>query len=320
MKIHCFLKLLYLQLFSLTVFAQVSEIRRVGTLKSQPMPVELASYQVFECKYGYTFSADSTIAYYLAERWIEAMRSFEKHFKTKVDKGVIIDAPFMSNEILTQLRLNGFQWQFVWPASIIYNREKQLGRVQNINDTLSRNISVMHELGHYFVLYGMWNGKRGIYGSAAPDWFDEIVPILLETDFQTQKRRLDFKKLKNGYDELPVLFERQHPAPTDVNLQKEIKKSNPLNINGTMVIQGTISDTASRNAALRFYSQIRELIDFLNYRCNSAYVFDDIANYLIAGKSIEQWLADRSLKYNLPDNIQALNILWTDWCKKKQID
>lgn len=190
---------------------------------------------------------------------------------------------------------------------------------------------IQHELGHiWFSRYfggrnwqaGLAPGSPGGYGSAAPDWLEEMAAILTESDTMGQRRRDELARLGSqaGGSPLPPLaayFAMTHPraanrvGPTAPSAQAGTSGISSIRIVPTP--PGERGRGSEPSPQTLFYVQSRAFADFAIERPGNRLVFRAIADHLRAGGSLQSWLSAEGARYGFPASLEALDRQWQAW-------
>lgn len=187
-----------------------------------------------------------------------------------------------------------------------------------------------HELGHLWFIGAFErraqtdgetkNAGHG-YGGWAPDWLDEAAAVLMENDTLTQSRRAAFQtEDPGGLYPLREFLTMEHPAAKSAQeLLKNYQDKNPdasvkEGESRAIFLTGDDADEFLKNAKdhdpVRFYTQTRGFVDFLTEQTHDPQVIAKIAAHLARDHDFENWLLAQS---NLPDSMEGLEALWTEW-------
>lgn len=180
------------------------------------------------------------------------------------------------------------------------------GRVENNEKVRHAEAIIAHELGHLWVkdMYD-WPevdmGDARAYGAAAaPDWFDEVAAVLMESVALTDSRRASL--CENLPEDLPGqyqrYFEMEHPLLQLAALAAEQAEAAERAAGETrsgpriMVMSGEAlaAQGADMIGAQHFYGLTRAFIDYLTVKTGSEAVFDQLAQSLSSGASLDDWL------------------------------
>lgn len=189
---------------------------------------------------------------------------------------------------------------------------------------------IPHELGHIWFAGVFWpndpppDGRR--YGTAAPDWLDEIAGILAEDERLSEERRGQFVGLYRG--EAPSQRLRQIPRDRLINLAAFLEGEHPKMRSGAAVasdaapagdnrLSVTIRMEGSGAETTMFYLQTRMFADFLIARSGRPQIFADVARAIAGGQSFDRWLEGAARKYPLPKNRALLVADWRAWLETK---
>ena len=173
---------------------------------------------------------------------------------------------------------------------------------------------VPHELGHLWYEAAFWAGAPRAsgdrYGSAGPDWLDEVAAILMENDAAAQAHR---QRFADGRRKDP---EQTHPAPPEIPLPTFVTMVHPVTASlpppgvdtGPVMIVGKPS---------LFYSQSRVFADYLTDRSEDPRILARISEGLRSGAAFGDWLAREGRRHRLPSTMAALESDWRGWLESR---
>jgi len=184
---------------------------------------------------------------------------------------------------------------------------------------------VRHEVGHLLFIHAIWppNESTGSeltdsqYGGGAPDWLDEAAAVAAESPAMTAARREAFRTATAEKQLTPLkeYFTMPHPvfaSPEFSDLMNQTRAAAAQD--GAAVMAMSIDDAAVAKAA-RFYAQTRGLLDYLELRAGEPTVLGNIADALLAGTDIQQWLAKSGVDAGLPANLETLEADFRAWAE-----
>ncbi len=294
----------------------------------------------------------------------DAYARYSQFFKSEFLKTVIFTHDRMSKDLTSALKKSGYDILFPWtPAGTQTGLSEEAIRKQitaqvpgasqdMIDDLVSKAQAqqsqstensiqdpeietgiIAHELAHMWFIHGRWNKDNNNsetssrqYGSNAPDWLDEIVAVLTETNGMTQGRqtRLDTIITSDGLAALWPLktyFTMEHPVhkkTQDLLKMRETLGESRIE-GGTTTFRLTGEEarkflaTDSTQKPGNFYTQSRAFADFMIETSGRPYIFDDITSTIKSGGSVQIWLSKTGAQYGLPNNIDALQKQWQAW-------
>jgi len=189
---------------------------------------------------------------------------------------------------------------------------------------------VPHELGHVWMLDAFWPDERHSggrrYGSAGPDWLDELAGILMEDDRLSDERRDQFAQIFRGQaasQRLPqITRDRLLDLATFLARDHPSVGSRPGRESGTAGARGNrISVAVSRDGSgseqTMFYLQTRLFADYLIARSGRSDIFASITRAIAEGRSFDQWLSGAGRSYHLPRNTASLAADWRAWLETR---
>lgn len=216
-------------------------------------------------------------------------------------------------------------------AAVVQQAEARWRTMNTPEAQEARDAGVLpHEIGHLWYAQLYWPGTqvdRGShYGGPGPDWLDETAAILMESDGFAANRRRQFELVYRGGGDQPALsgisieelvdlrrfLTREHPGRPMQAAQQIPGQSGPQ----IRILTGEEGRAVARGAAL-FYLQGRMFADFLLERTGNPTVFADIGAAFGAGRSMDQWLAERGEANHLPGSVDALDAAWRAWLRDR---
>lgn len=151
------------------------------------------------------------------------------------------------------------------------------------------------------------------YGSPAPDWLDETVAILAETDSLTAQRRAAMAGLirQNRLPTLAALLAMRHPWTA--RQETGPGRNSPATGAQVTVRVGVRSgETRSSDASIQdFYVFCRAFADFLIEQSHDPRVFRAIGLHLQGGGTFESWLSGQSQLG--VSTLAELEARWQQW-------
>jgi hypothetical protein len=227
------------------------------------------------------------------------------------------------------LKLSGFAFILPWlPFDKLQSEGGAVAQASRDEDS-----TLPHEAAHLWLedIFGSQQ-RPGQYGTPKADWFDETIPVLMESDAQSARRRKSFwlvyagqgKGLFTAYDraklvDLRSFFEVTHPGTEAVRqkLAEKKDKKDELSGSGISVIEFDDSrdtEMMSRLAdATLFYSKSRVFADYLFDRTGDRTIFARIAMSLSAGRPFAEWLKHEGAASRLPSTLDDLQANWEAW-------
>lgn len=189
---------------------------------------------------------------------------------------------------------------------------------QGLQAQALRDDGIRTALAHRFLhQHAFAKSKRSDrYGSAAPDWFDELVASQFASQ-ATQSKRRDARRTATS------------PAPSLASLLARTEKDRligqhdaaaaPVGMSVQVISTGT-EDAIAKAEKLRAQAQASSLMqayvsgfgDFLRAQSNKP-VLDSLAQALARGQSFERWLASDGQSFALPENLESLERQWQSW-------
>jgi len=288
----------------------------------------------------------------------EAAARFERHFGTPRGSIALVAGGSMTREQVTFLRERGHrampwisaeQRNTLMGPRIREQLSKQrpdltgpaldaavasaLGAIPKQGAGLERG-ALAHELNHIW-FHMTFESAGGVseqpakpgeirYGSAAPDWIDEMAAVLGENDEIAATRRAGLARLVSGTGEeglypLADYLSMSHPVMTMPNREAVLgKPAAPSGGAGVRIVARSDGGPAARpSPLLRFYIQSRAFADFLLDRTGDERVFLAIAKALAGGESFDQWLARDGKAHKLPATTAALSTQWEAWVRSR---
>lgn len=290
-------------------------------------------------------------------------RKFAARFKRPVTPYAVIESDLgdQDSQRTVQLRAAGFITVLPWPSAAAYRAQvvqsvrraveaQAAGLSAEAKDAVIKQgiaqiegqfapdkielrdaAAIPHELGHDWYRQAYWPNEpqtRDHYGSASPDWLDEMAAVLMEGDaafalrvdqFAERYRMLQASGALNASApdvliDLPGYFASVHPAAASVTallkkegLAKEGEKSPTIR-----VLAGAEAAKISGDS-VRYYLQAAIVSQYLEDRTGDPAVFGRIGAAFGRGETIKQWLANREPKGKLPRDLQALQADWRQW-------
>jgi hypothetical protein len=186
--------------------------------------------------------------------------------------------------------------------------------------------ALAHELGHLwfhagFKATGKAPASDVVYGSAAPDWIDEMAAVLGENDPLTAQRRSALPALvagtgSEGLYPLEDYLKMEHPNLAAVAAGMAKPDTGSPHISGARVTLLTGADAQKlvgvQNTS-RFYVQSRAFADFMIERTGDPKVFQSVASTLMSGSSFAAWLEREGPRHRLPKALPEFEAAWQDW-------
>lgn len=200
--------------------------------------------------------------------------------------------------------------------------------------------AIAHELAHMWFMKNNWpqseeeseeknEGKNDDqetkkYGSAGPDWLDEMAAILSENNFLTDQRRKTTKEIVDkgnleAFWPLDTYFTMEHPifkkALAMLKARGDLQKDN-TNVVILTAAEARELDPKDGRESSHFYAQSRAFADFMIETSKTPFIFDTIARALGTGMTMEAWLSENGQKYGLKANVPDLQKQWETWLVK----
>lgn len=288
----------------------------------------------------------------------EASGRFERHFGTPRGSVALVSGGTMTREQVTFLREHGHR-AMPWISAEQRNAligpriREQLTKLRPdltgaaldsavtsaLNGVPAQGAglergALAHELNHlwFHITFESEGGvdKRPVkqgeirYGSAAPDWIDEMAAILGENDEVAATRRTGLARLISdtsgeGLYPLADYLAMSHPVMSQPNREALLGNSPaPAGGAGVRIVARTNGGPGGAPPPLiRFYIQSRAFADFLLERTGNERVFLAIAKALAAGESFDQWLARDGKAHRLPTSVAELAPQWETWVRSR---
>jgi hypothetical protein len=171
--------------------------------------------------------------------------------------------------------------------------------------------AMRHELAHRLFTEVVWPSTRdrfSQYGGDAPDWLDEAAAILAEDEAMTRSRRERFGRLVASGATIPLdeYLAMPHPVFAGEDFQALIEQAREAaGPNGMAVVSGSLAPGADERA-VAFYAQTRGFVDYLIERTNDPRALHDVARFMRAGGTFEQWLLRQDAARGLPRELAGL--------------
>ncbi|MCM8557856.1 hypothetical protein [Sphingomicrobium sediminis] len=180
--------------------------------------------------------------------------------------------------------------------------------------------ALAHEIAHGFLI-SLWgrpaeardDGKIG-YGSAGPDWLDELAAVTAENDILLDQRREAFPDAWTAEASEEALYplrdylSMDHPLLERVAMTREAAREQGSSVR---VFSGAeAEELLGESNPVRFYVQSLAFADFLIETSGDETVLGRIALALRVG-SFEQYLAVND--DGLPRSVDALEAAWKAW-------
>ncbi len=247
---------------------------------------------------------------------------------------IIFDSP--SAEEVAQVKAAGFPAVLPWLSKAVLEaqvgekiraalRENIPGMSQEQEDAIvAENIARMsakmpaHEIGHLWFDTTFWPGFAGDsshYGGPAPDWMDETAAILMESGPLADNRRISFKSVWTGGQGVAPLADfltMEHPAKAE--LEAASSGGGPEGRGPSVAVVPANQGPNDKTAI--FYAQVAAFSDFLIAQSGNSSVFGKLAESIVRGETIEDWLASQGPKNNLAADLPGLQALWEAWATK----
>lgn len=187
--------------------------------------------------------------------------------------------------------------------------------------------TVQHEAAHlWFSAFFAGSNKtlkQGEYGSAAPDWLDEVAAILAENDTLTQNRRAALAKLITNKAELVSLdsvLKIQHPLLKKLDQSVLSKSQGDAGVTVKFNVQKA-SEKDNQGSSLStqdYYTICRALADFFIEISNNVMIFESVASHIKDGGTFDLWLTKGKIA-DVNSRLK-LNERWTLWLKSKNAE
>lgn len=170
---------------------------------------------------------------------------------------------------------------------------------------------IPHELGHLWYAQIFWadaprrDGDR--YGSAAPDWLDEIAAMMMESDTRTaiyRNRFTDSRDPARASDlppEIPLAELVTMPHPVSASLPPPGQASGPIRLT---------------SAPSLFYAQTRVFADYLIERSGDPRILATISEES-RGSDFAGWLTRHGARHRLPSSLSAMDTDWQAWTNRR---
>jgi hypothetical protein len=194
--------------------------------------------------------------------------------------------------------------------------------------------AIPHELGHMWFINSYWpSGNAGLaahYGGPGPDWLDEMAAVIVEPDASKDRRRALFwdrygkiasaavakEAATDPLLNLTEYFETAHPASEAA--QRLAGETGKLK-EGATVVRVLTGDAAQQfgGDGIRFYLQSLLLSDYLVEATGNPSIFNDIAQRIAKGETLDGWLKRYGRKNGLATNVTQLETDWETWLGRK---
>lgn len=191
--------------------------------------------------------------------------------------------------------------------------------------------AIPHELGHDWYRQTFWPGAprsgQQHYGSAGPDWLDEIAAVLMEPTAAVEKRRAQFARRYAEYRRNPrdadettrLLIDLPHflqePHPTSAAARTFLAQSpnnRPTTGTSVRVLTGPEAERIAGQSG-RFYQQAAVVALYLSERAGNPDVLRRIGAAFGQSKTFEELLASGEGIGGLPRDYTALQADWLEW-------
>jgi hypothetical protein len=191
--------------------------------------------------------------------------------------------------------------------------------------------AIPHELGHDWYRQTFWPDAPHVgqqhYGSAGPDWLDEVAAVLMEPPAAIEERRAQFARRYADYrrspqtaDEttrllvdLPRFLEETHPTAAAA---RSFLEQNPSARAGTgasvRVLTGPEAERIAGESG-RFYQQSAVVALYLIEKTGDPTVLARIGAAFGRGETFADLLAKGQDLGDLPRDYSALQADWLEW-------
>lgn len=186
-----------------------------------------------------------------------------------------------------------------------------------------------HEAGHVLFAVGFPDTRgsavegRRRYGSAAPDWLDELAAVLAENLVLTASRYATARnRIAAGKPALPVpladYLTMEHPSLAAANLlANRSQQGTETSERAVFVLSGEearrFMDQSSITDPGDFYLQTRLLADFLLATSGNPRIFEEITKVIGSGGNFFDWLESSSVNALLPASPHEFEQALVDW-------
>ncbi len=195
---------------------------------------------------------------------------------------------------------------------------------QRAGGSLGRG-TIAHELGHLWLkkhVNGI--GESDGYGSALPDWVDEVAAVLNENPALAAHRRAGLADLiagegNKGLYPLSEYLSMPHPLLASETSREAIREaiarqSEANGGSGVVVLSGAeAEELMAASNPLRFYIQSRAFADFLIERSGDARIMLSIVDAMKEGTDFGAWLAAQGRAHGLAADLPDLERDWKSW-------
>lgn len=290
---------------------------------------------------------------------------FQQRFARQASRYAVIESDLgpADSDRTAQLRTAGFRTVLPWPSAKAYRAQVEqsvrraveaqaaalppeakeaaikqgLAQIEDQFDpakvALRDSGAIPHELGHDWYRQAYWPNEpqtRDHYGSASPDWLDEMAAVLMEGDALFAQRVEQFadsyRKLRAAgagstpdvLIDLPSYFASEHPAAASVKalLDKQGLAASPTKGPTVRVLAGAEAAKVAGNS-IRYYLQAAVVSQYLAERTGDPAVFARIGAAFGRGETMAQWLVNKEPKGTLPRDVKALQADWLVWLDKR---
>lgn len=181
-----------------------------------------------------------------------------------------------------------------------------------------------HEIAHsYFIeLYDSGEAATGHgarYGSAAPDWIDELAAIVCENEALTGLRRRQYETMEVAQPgALLAHLAAEHPRSKSSGHRAPGVAPGGITVRASLTprSQGTSEGPrapSKPNEMSAYYTRSRALADFLFARTRDPLIVREIALHVRAGGNLESWLRSRGVTVGLGSTGEEFEQEFTIW-------
>jgi len=337
MPFTCFRSTLFSLAFAATALAHAD-------MCAQPPPA-LRALSCSSNQHGAYFAIDAARAALYAEAAGTAAERFQRYFGRAASSGAIVEIAALDAATRAELARQGAKWvlndapapsmagsirsqlsaQLADQPQAEIDRQveavlAQLGGAQ-LRSANSSTDALQRQIGDALLRLAFWPKAAqdaASYGSPAPDWFDELAAVLMETEQTSMMRRQHLRAAlsdpTHARSTIAQCLARQHPASPMLGAEGAAASAS------ISVQRVSVADAATaaaivqqRQAADLPYAYSRALADFLLKPSQDLLVYSSLAQALAQGGSLADWLRTDGARFGLPENLNALQSAWSAW-------
>ncbi|PCI53247.1 MAG: hypothetical protein COB36_12440 [Alphaproteobacteria bacterium] len=289
----------------------------------------------------------------------EAEKRYAKTFKAPRTKSVLFLSSTVSQDDRQILKDSGYEVLLPWVSGIARqamardairvqiksrNSDANDAEIETMTEAMLQRAglglgvnaergAIAHEFAHMWFIKNNWPQSEDEsededqdarqYGSAGPDWLDEMAAVLSENDFLTAQRREATKEIVDkgnleAFWPLETYFTMEHPifkqALAMLKARGDLKDG--MNVVMLTADEARGLDPEGGRKSPHFYAQSRAFADFMIETSKTPFVFDRIAHALGTGMTMEAWLSENGQEYGLKTNVPDLQKQWELWLVK----